>query len=185
LTLTASETGPQNPRGYVDGQIYGVRPLPQALVSNPAGSFVNPADFISLLVWNAYEVPEAPAWYPDMQPIFTQYGNLYPLMDKLIDLTSYDAISANVNILVHVFRLLESDPNSMPVTRDLSPNKRKAILRWLTSPGEDGKPLLGTPPPPKTKAAPEALRAEKAVTPAPRNELFLMKSGIDEMGEEK
>lgn len=178
LTLTASTAGPDNPRGYVDGQVYGVRPLPQALVSNPPGSFVNPADFISLLVWNAYEVPEAPTWYGDMQPIFTQYGNLYPLMDKLIDLTSYDAISANVNILVHVFSLPESDPNSMPVTRDLSPNKRKAILRWLTSPGEDGKPLLGTPPPPKAQAK---LAAKASAASAPRNELFLMKSGIEEL----
>ena len=32
----------------------------------------------------------------------------------------------------------------MPVSRDLSAAKRAAILRWLTKPGDDGKPLLGT-----------------------------------------
>jgi hypothetical protein len=186
LKLTASDAGPDNARGYIDGQVYGVRPLPQALVSNPPGSFVNPADFVSLLVWNAYEVPEAPAWYPDMQPIFTQYGNLYPLMDKLIDLTSYDAISESVGILTYVFSLPESDPNSMPVTRDLSPAKRKAILRWLNTPGPDGKPLLGTPPP-KAAAVTFAVAAEAPAIPlaSPQgSDLFLMKSGLDELADE-
>jgi hypothetical protein len=187
LKLTASDPG--NPRGYVDGQVYGVRPLPQSIVGNPPGSWVNSSEFISLLVWNAYEVPEAPAWYPDMQPIFTQYGNLYPLMDKLIDLTSYDAIADSVSILTYVFSLPESDPNSMPVTRDLSPAKREAILRWLKTPGPDGKPLLGTPPP-KAAAAPAATTfgaaAEAPAAAAQVSNLFLMKSGLaDEIGEEE
>jgi hypothetical protein len=171
LSLTAHDPG--NPRGYVDGQVYGVRPLPQA----PA-SWINPADFVSLLVWNAFDVDETPTWYGNMQPIFTQYGHLYPLMDKIIDLTSYDAIAAQTEILIFVFGLPESDPNSMPVTRDLSPAKRSAILRWLKTSGPDGKPLLGTPPP---KAAAMAIAmAEETATPPPRNELFRMKSGIEE-----
>jgi hypothetical protein len=171
LKLTASDPG--NPRGYVDGQVYGVRPLPQALVSNPPGSWVNSSDFISLLVWDEYEIPEAPAWHPDMQPIFTQYGHLYPLMDRIIDLTSYDAIAAQTGILAFVFGLPESDPNSMPVTRDLSPAKRKAVVRWLTNPGPDGKPLRGTPPPARL-----AMAAKEVPAPVPpANELFLMKSG--------
>jgi hypothetical protein len=178
LKLTAGDPG--NPRKYVDGQVYGVRPLPQAIVSNPPGSFVNSADFVSLLVWSAFAVPGAPTWYGDMQPIFTQYGHLYPLMDKLIDLTSYDAIAANAGILIFVFSLPESDPNSMPVTRDLSPAKRQAILRWLKSPGPDGKPLLGTSPPPKTAAVAFDAAAEEAPALTPVNELFLMKSGIAE-----
>ena len=36
----------------------------------------------------------------------------------------------------------------MPVTRDLSAAKRAAILSWLSSPGPDGKPLLGEEPAP-------------------------------------
>jgi hypothetical protein len=181
LKLTAGN--PDNPRIYIDGQIYGVRPLPQAIVSNPPGSFVNQFDYISLLVWNAYDVPDAPAWYPDMQPIFTQYGNLYPLMDKLIDLTSYDAVAANASILSFVFSLPESDPNSMPVTRDLSPAKRKAILHWLTTPGPDGKPLRGTPPPKAAAAPATELFGAAAAAPVipPGGELFLMKSGLDEV----
>ncbi|HEY0158698.1 MAG TPA: hypothetical protein VGF28_15550 [Thermoanaerobaculia bacterium] len=171
LTLVASD--PENPRGYVDGQVYGVRPLAQALAGNPA-AWVNPSDFISVLVWDEYTVPDAPAWFPDMQPIFTQYGNLYPLMDKLIDLTSYDAVAAHADVLAFVFGLPVEDPNSMPVTRDLSPKKREAVLKWLKAPGPDGKPLWGTRRPVQ-EAATVARAVEVADT---RDELFFLKSGV-------
>lgn len=169
LKLTAHDPG--NPRVYVDGQIYGVRPLPQAIVGNPPGSWVNPADFISILVFSGYKVPARPAWYPHMQPIFTQYGHLYPLMDRLIDLTSYDAVVANAGLLTFVFDLPETDPNSMPVTRDLSPAKRKAVLKFLKN------PQLGTPPPAE---AAEAVEAPPKALHAPEDELFLIKSGLED-----
>jgi hypothetical protein len=177
-TLTLEAKDPENPRGYVDGQVYGVRPLPQALAGNP-GAWVNPFDFISVLVWDEYTVPDAPAWFPDMQPIFTQYGNLYPLMDKLIDLTSYDDVAAHADVLAFVFGLPEEDPNSMPVTRDLSPKKREAVLKWLKTPGPDGKPRWGTPPPVQAAAFKAAPRLAMADTGG-RDELFLLKSGLSE-----
>jgi hypothetical protein len=45
----------------------------------------------------------------------------------------------------------------MPVQRDLSAAKRAAILKWLTDLGPDGKPLLGTQPPPSAGVAGAAL----------------------------
>jgi hypothetical protein len=178
LQLTAHDPG--NPRGYVDGQVYGVRPVPQAVTANPGAGWINPADFISILVWDAFDAP-APTWHGEMAEIFTQYGNLYPLMDKLIDLTSYDAVVARKDLLKFAFGLPVEDPNSMPVTRDLSPAKRAAILRWLDD------PQLGTPPPPPQEtaasvafvaeaAAAEAPAAESAPEP-PKSRLFQMKSG--------
>jgi hypothetical protein len=165
---------PDNPRIYVDGQVYGVRPIPQSIASNPTGSWINPSAFVSLLVWDEY-APKELTWYGQMQPIFTQYGNLYPLMDKIIDLRSYEAVAANKDILSFVFSLPESDPNSMPVTRDLSPAKRAAILKWLKNPVE------GTPPPPISTESVEAVALPEAVPDMPkRNELFVMKSGIGE-----
>jgi hypothetical protein len=182
-TLHLKAGDPKNPRGYIDGQVYGVQPLPPSVAGGAAGSWASPFDFISLLVWNAFDAGRQPVWYGQMQPIFTQYGNLYPLMDTIIDLTSYDAIAANVPILEFVFNLPVSDPNSMPVTRDLSPAKRAAILRWLRHPDPaTGKPRLGTPPPPVPPAAKEAvLGAAAAAAPAdPKlRRLFLMKSGLD------
>jgi hypothetical protein len=173
LKLTAHD--PQNPRGYIDGQVYGVRPIPQAIVNSPAGSWVDPWDFISVLVFDAFEAPE-PTWHGEMQPIFTQYGNLYPLMDRLIDLTSYDAIAANVQVLSFVFALPITDPNSMPVTRDLSAAKRAAILKWLNTPGPDGKPLPGTPKP-QPEAAPAAEAAAAPPPPPDPEDLHHIKSG--------
>ncbi|HYC93421.1 MAG TPA: hypothetical protein VEO54_29715 [Thermoanaerobaculia bacterium] len=171
LKLTAHD--PDNPRGYIDGQVYGVRPIPQAVVGNPPGSWVDPWDFISVLVFDAFEAAE-PTWFGEMQPIFTQYGNLYPLMDRLIDLTDYDAIAANVQVLSFVFALPITDPNSMPVTRDLSAAKRAAILKWLNTPGPDGKPLKGTEAPQPEAAAKRHVPTTEAVT----SELHAIKSGL-------
>jgi hypothetical protein len=42
----------------------------------------------------------------------------------------------------------------MPVTRDLSAAKRAAIIRWLSHPGPDGKPVKGVAA--ATQAAPMA-----------------------------
>ena len=68
-------------------------------------------------------------------------------VQPIVDLGSYDSVCANVRTLELAFGLPIDDPNSMPVTRDLSPTRRKAILRWLREPGPDGKPRKGTPPP--------------------------------------
>lgn len=149
-TLTIEAGDPGNPRVYIDGQIYGVRYLLEKIrkrvpaVNQTFG--VNPSDFVSLLVWDAYEVPDAPVWWNDLQPIFQQYANLYPLMDTLLNLADYEAVAAKAQLLAFAFGLPLDDPNSMPVTRDLSAPKRQAILKWLTTPGADGKPLLGTAP---------------------------------------
>lgn len=183
-TLRLKVGNPKNPRGYVDGQVYGVQPLPPQIAGGEPGTWVSPFDFISLLVWNEFRGGRYPVWYGQLQPIFTQYGNLYPLMDTIIDLTSYDAIAASTGILEFVFNLPVEDPNSMPVTRDLSPAKRKAILRWLRNPDpETGKPRLGTPPPTAAPAAEAALAAAPAAAEAPANpklrRLFLLKSGLD------
>lgn len=141
-TLTIAASDPGNPRGYVDGQVYGVRPLPNP---PPPQTLQNPSDFVSLLVWDDFK-PETPlTWHGSMQPIFQQYANLYPIMARFLDMSSYEeiCIPRNLQILRLAFGLDPSDPNSMPVTRDLSEPKRKAILSWLSNLGPDGKPLLG------------------------------------------
>lgn len=171
LTLTAA-TFANPPRAYIDGQVYGIRPLPQVVASGAPGAWTNPADFISILVWNPFPIPDEPTWYGQMQEIFTQYGNLYPLMDKLLDLTSYEAVKAHAGLLSFAFSLPVSDPNSMPVTRDLSPAKREAILKWLKN------PLEGTPPPPEAQPETAVLAAEAPAAAPPHNELFLIKSGL-------
>ena len=149
-------TDPHNPREYIDGQVYGVRPL---LAETAGGRYpVNPFDFVSVLVWNAWAPDEPPTWFGSLQPIFQRYSNLYPIMGRFVDLSDYESVSEYRVQLLLAFGLDMSDPNSMPVTRDLSSAKRAAILRWLAEVGPDGKPLLGTPVP-EGPAPPEPLVA--------------------------
>src|ERR1700752_3653993 len=81
LDLTASAAGPKNPRGYIAGQLYGVG---YQLAVQPAGYISNIMNYISVLVFDKKVVPEKPTWYQDIQPLFTQYGNLYPIMSKYV-----------------------------------------------------------------------------------------------------
>jgi hypothetical protein len=143
LTLTGADPG--NPRGYIDGQIYAVRPVPAGA---PADAVVNPSDFISVLLFSGWQPDDPITWNGSLQPIFLQFYTLYPVMARFLDLSDYQSVSANVLPLTLAFGLPIEDPNTMPVTRDLSAAKRAAILSWLQSPGPDGKPLLGEGPPP-------------------------------------
>ncbi|HSE19177.1 MAG TPA: hypothetical protein VLB46_19100 [Pyrinomonadaceae bacterium] len=138
LDLTASADGPKNPRGYLGGQLYGIN---YQLADQPAGYIVNIMNYISVLVFDKKVVPDKPTWYQDIQPVLTQYGNLYPIMSQyVVDLNNYDSVVERSSILKLAFSLPIQDPNHMPVTRDLSAGDRDTILKWLSN------PLLGTPP---------------------------------------
>jgi hypothetical protein len=141
LAITASDPG--NPRGYIDGQVYGVRP---ALADQAADYPTDPWNFVSLLVFDTFAPSDPITWWGNLQPVFQQYANLYPVMELFLDLSDYDSVCENRELLQLAFGLVGGDPNAMPVTRDLSRSKRAAILTWLGAPGPDGKPLLGTPP---------------------------------------
>jgi hypothetical protein len=77
-------------------------------------------------------------------------------------------VKKNLRLLKLAFGLAPSDPNSMPVTRDLSKQKRQALLSWLANPV--GAPTLPLPPPapsaavaPSTAAVPSTQRAFAAL----------------------
>lgn len=169
LRLRAGDPG--RPRGYIDGQVYALYPVLEETLGPVLGPVLGPGharpypfnqwNFISLLVWSGFTPGEPPTWYGDIEPILRQYANLYPVMRDFLDLGDYDSVCAHAELLALAFGLDITDPNSMPVTRDLSRAKRAAIIRWLTEPGPDGKPLLGSPelgtsPGPPPAAAPHA-----------------------------
>ncbi|MGH3168544.1 MAG: hypothetical protein ACRDN0_22015, partial [Trebonia sp.] len=142
LRIEAGDPG--TPRGYIDGQVYALYPvLEETLVYGNSYPF-DPANFISLLVWSSFQPDEPPTWLGCIQPVLQQYANLYPIMGDFVDLGDYDSVCKYAEPLQHVFGLDVSDPNSMPVTRDLSPARRAAILSWLSQPGDLGLPRLGT-----------------------------------------
>jgi hypothetical protein len=143
LHIQASDPG--TPRGYVDGQLYALYPVLEETIAAPEEPYpFDPANFISLLVWSGFQPDDPPTWHGSIQPILQQYANLYPIMADFLDLGDYDSVGKHVLPLKHAIGLPIADPNSMPVTRDLSAAKRKAILSWLTNLDEDGRPLLGT-----------------------------------------
>jgi len=156
---------PGNPRGYIDGQVYGLRPVFEETIAPGVNYPLNPWDFISVLLWNAFQADQPPTWYGSLQPIFQQYANLYPVMDRFLNLADYNSICAHRQLLLLAFGLDTGSPNTMPVTRDLSAAKRQAILHWLSNVGPDGQPLLGTLPP-----APSALAAAAPLPPLPATE---------------
>jgi hypothetical protein len=151
----------------IDGQVYGIRPSFDA--AQYAGP-VNPWNFVSLLLWSEFtlKVPNAPTWHDDLQPIFKQYANLYPVMNRFLDLGNYASVVANRRLLLLAFGLDTGNPNVMPVTRDLSPAKRTAILQWL----QQDPPPLGDPPPVE-----KAMRAKQAPPPAAPPSVVMPKGG--------
>lgn len=144
VPMTVSQDGPGNPRGYIGGQLYGVA---YNLTNLPTGYLSSPFNYVSVLVFDAKAMPYEPTWYADIQPQFAQYGNLYPIMSRyVVDLNDYAGVCARVKALHLAFSLPLHDPNHMPVTRDMGADDRAIILRWLSTPGADGLPLLGQPP---------------------------------------
>jgi hypothetical protein len=132
-TIEVRCTHPGTPRQYLDGQIYqlllAIRGVDQLPLTPEIRSQRDP---ITALVFDAYRIPDSPTWFDDVQPILAQYANLYPIMSqRLVRLDRYEDVVAHRAILQFSFALDISDPNSMPVTRDLSAAKRRMILEWL------------------------------------------------------
>jgi hypothetical protein len=162
LTLAADDPGNvrwfNNGQDYgIDGQVYGLRPAftDQSLNTGP----VNQWNFVSFLVWSGFS-PAHPVTWHDLAPIFQQYANLYPVMNRFLNLGDYDSVVANAGLLQLAFGLNPDDPNSMPATRDLSPAKRSAIQSWLADPAHPkGQPVVVAARP----AAGTALRQASAI----------------------
>jgi hypothetical protein len=122
-----------NPRGYIDGQIYTLDIQLQNIPNDPAGYQEN----IFVHLRDYYKVPDKPVW-SDIAETMTQYGNLYPLMSRYIaSLADPVALQARKDIFLFAFSRDINDVMHMPVTRDLSNAKRQTILKWLASPADD------------------------------------------------
>lgn len=137
--VTIATSNPGTPRGYLDGQIY----MLQYQLNGQAPEQQQQLDLILLLLYDAYAIPDQPTWVEHIQPIFQQYGNLYPIMSqRLINLGDYQAVRDHRALLELAFSLDEHDPNAMPVTRDLSRPKQATILTWLRQTRPDGSYAL-------------------------------------------
>jgi hypothetical protein len=158
--LIVGTSNPNNPRVYIDGQVYRIN----YKLEEQANEQQHFLDCAILLLFNAYQVPEQPTWIDHIKPIFQQYANLYPIMSqRLVALSDYDSVKKHRTILELAFSLDSSDPNYMPVSRDLSAAKRKTILKWLRQQNPKGEYTLfyGCVP----------VDREKQIVPPPQVEL--------------
>ena len=118
---------PGNPRGFIDGQIYGVG-FTWIQDVNP-----DPNAFVSVHVFQGVPVPKSPTWTADVFPILDQYSRLYPSMQAIIKLNDYADVVKNMKVIVERLDLPEKDPHYMPITRELSRDKKAIILRWAAN----------------------------------------------------
>ena len=129
VTLDITGAAPGNPRGYLDGQVYV---LPYQLDGLPTSQQYS-LDAVFVHLRDEFAIPATPVW-DDIVEIMTQFGNLYPLMSRhIVDLANREAVLQHRKILLFAFTQKLEDPLYMPVTRDLSENKRKTIVKWLQS----------------------------------------------------
>ena len=148
---------PGTPRAPLDGQVYKV-------TYTAAGSaFTNMWDTVSLLLFSGF-TPSEPVEWDDIAPTLSQYAQLYPIMSRFLDLSNEDSVSSTRDLLRMSFALPIEHPNSMPVTRDLSAAKRKAIIAWLDGLGPFKPPAVPGEAPP-TLPTPGAVRQDAALAP--------------------
>ncbi len=130
---------PGNPRKYIDGQLY----LIDFRLPGQGNAARSAFDYIVIHVRDSYVMPAEPTWKDDVAPIFTQYANLYPIMSKqLVNLANPHDVKRHAKILRLAFAQSMSNPNYMPVTRDLSAGKCQMILKFLDRVIESSEPTL-------------------------------------------
>ena len=144
----------------IDGQVYnfyfcvdvpGNCEPPDSLLSNV---------LLTFLAFSTTDYTRPYNWVDHVQPIFEQVHHLHYIMRTILDLSNFTEVTSyhNRELLRISFEKEITDPNYMPVTRDLSPTKRLMILEWLKNPrydatsssppGQPADPICQTPPSP-------------------------------------
>jgi hypothetical protein len=120
--ITAGD--PAHPRAHVDGQVFIL------------GFFVGPVvaanlrGTIAVRIFDSLTVPANPR-LADVRDLLNQYARLYPSMTAVIDLSNHTRVQATRGVLAGAVRRPETAGNYMPVSRDLSRDRKALLLRWL------------------------------------------------------
>jgi len=127
-TFSLKASDPGNPRRFIDGQVYGLRFSWEAENDPEFPPDFN--SFLSILVFDSFD--EEPIW-DNVKVVMEQYAKLYPFMNELMELGDPKVLQARAPALRRVFGHPITDSRYMPVTRDLSRDKKAAIIAWLNS----------------------------------------------------
>jgi hypothetical protein len=127
VKLTGDDPGKVRLGGALDGQIYFVdldwgKAAPKSAPDWRARIIVR--------VFDPRAAVAKPTW-ADVKDIFEQYSRLYPFMKAFVDMSSETDVKAKVAAIRKTLTYPETHPRFMPVTRDLSRDKRDLIVRWI------------------------------------------------------
>ena len=136
-------------------------------------SSCNCSNFITILAHSdprEFNYTEPYTWVDHIQPIFERYYRLYPVMNRILNMSNYNSVihRRNINLLKFAMSRDFEDPTYMPVVRDLSPLKQNMILKWLS---ESIPPLYNTkgedPTEIEPSIHPDKLEPEEIKKPCP------------------
>ena len=107
---------------------------------NPSEEFILLCPtIIAFLAFSTVSYERPYTWIDHVEPIFHQFHHLHNIMSTILNMKSYTEVTNphNVELLRASFTKDFTDPNYMPVTRDLSSTKLAMILEWLEKPCYD------------------------------------------------
>ena len=130
----------------IDGQVYY---FGYSLDNDQCDAKTSPYS-LAFLAFSDVQYTPPYTWIDDVQPVLAQYAQIAPCMNLILDMGSYDDVkqSHNIELLNMSLRIDFYSPAHMPVTRDLSPTRRRMILAWLKNPLYDSS---GSKPPNETE----------------------------------
>lgn len=143
-TVLFQAGNPKNPRGAIDGQVYGFQwQWSEDLI-------VDPWAFFSVKAFDGVKVPNAPTWWQDVFPILRQYAYLYAAMRQILKIDDFQTVVNSLTAIVQRLTMPEGSPFYMPITRELSRDKLAILLKWAENPieGTNSKPPQPLPWPP-------------------------------------
>ena len=88
-------------------------------------------EMLSILFWQDHQVVEQPNWENDVGPILQAYARIYPGMKGRLDIGDEATVKGFVQAMLGHMAIDMSEPEYMPVVRDLSPATMNMVLKWL------------------------------------------------------
>lgn len=149
FNLHAHNVGEPRKEFYIDGQVYrysyNVTGYPDAADKIDISGFIEETtsggqqtltriNDVAILVFSNVSYPADKRqinWVDHVAPIFSQYSQLFPVMQRILNMSNYTNVKQKTLPLQYALSLDINHPTYMPVTRDLSKAKRDMILAWF------------------------------------------------------
>jgi len=129
IKFTASDPGKARAADKIDGQIFLVEYDWGATKKGVAPDW---RGRIVIKVFDTRASVASPKW-ADVQDIFQEYARMYPSMKGILDLGVQATVQAAKDRIKTTLSYPLTDPRYMPVSRDMSRDKKALILRWIAA----------------------------------------------------